>query len=740
MASASFPRQDLEVYKKDDKWKALHLNYAEQVLKNYDSNRQRMTRLYQSYNGVKPPGSLAYLEKRYGKQNISKYISYRVGRTKLSLLHGEILKRPLSATVETINSDAVSEKMKQMDFMIGAMLAKKELGDLKDKAGVDVMEGAPIPADENDPIWSKMSPKDKEEDIMQIILDEQMIDLDLKKKMADCFLDLLITSMCYCKIEIDQNGDVKFHRIDPRDAIYEEIQGDDYLERSPIRGCRQTLSVQEVLSRYELTKDERDKLDAAIKNPTQYTGSDGISRGYMRMNQGQLLCDVIHIEWDSVEPIYYKRSPKTKFQMEIDPTSDSYTLEMDTADYEQGKDIHDKNVADGKYQVETRYKTVTYEATRIGGCIDKNMRLKPFQVRSIDNPSAVLNSTYHGFIMGTVDGVRISIQQMIENFDNLYDIIQYQKNKDLARAKGKAMIYDLAGLPEGKKVKDILYELTNDGIVTYNSAAAGNFSGKNLDLVNAIKEIDIGLSNSLEYLMRIEENVLNQLDKITGINENREGQIAASSTVTNANSAIQASRTITEPIFFGMNGFVKKALMSVTNLSALSWAFYKLEKGEQILGTQKHKFLQVTKELGFKDFGLHIEDGSHYLDVRKDVKEMMSISLNAKEIRPIDAYKILMSETTAEMKANYENSVAEMQKAMQQSEQTNNQAQQQMKAMELKQQIDLAREDREDRQKSDADNILLAGQVQMQVDDNKAKNKVIETQHTIENDLLNPIS
>lgn len=735
--TTTLPRIDLpEVDKRKDSYKVAYLNYAEQLLINYNDSRSRMTRLYESYNGVKTPLSLAWIERRYGKQNAAKYIAYRVGRTKLSLLHGEMLKRPLSSTVETINSDAISAKMKQMDVMIGAMLAKDELKRLKDIAGVDVMEGAPVPESEDDPIWKKMSPKDKEEDIMQIILDEQLIELDVKKKVADCFLDLLITSMCYCKLEVDQNGDVQLHRIDPRDAIFEEIQGDDYLEKSPIMGCRQTLSIQEILTRYDLTKDQRDKLDNARLNPSLYIGAQGISRGYMRQVSGQMVADVIHIEWDSVTPMYYKKSPKTKSQMEVDSGSDVYTLEMDARYYEDNIDMHSKNIAKGEYQIETRYRIVKYEATRIGGCIDVNMREKPYQVRSMDDPTQVMNSTYHGYICSTVDGVRISIQQMVENFDNMYDVNMYQINKDLARAKGKALFYDLAGLPEGKKMKDIMYQVLNDGIVSFNSAAAGNFAGKNLDLTNAIKEIDLGLSASLEYSLRLQDNILNQLNQITGINENREGQIAASSTATNANSAISASRTITEPIFFGMNGLVKRLLHSVVNVSALSWAFYKVEKGEQILGTDKFKYLQASKELGYKDYGVHIEDGSRYMEMRKDMKELMSISLNAKEIRPMDAYKVLLSETTAQMKAALETSWDQMQKAAAMSDQVNNQVQQQIAAAKLQQQVDLANADREDRQEQAITEINVAADAQIRVDDNKAKNQFYHQQQKTESDII----
>ena len=737
---AQYPREDVGyAIKQTDRYKQDHLDYAESLIRNSNNSRDVITRLYNSYNGIKKVGATDYIDKRYGRQNSTKLVTFKVGRTKLNLLHGEQLKRPLSATVETINSDAISEKMQQMDMMIGAMFSKKEIEDLKNIAGVDVMEGAPIPNDEDDPIWKKMNPKDKEEDIMQIILNNQIIELNLRKQFADLLLDVLICSMCYCKIESDQNGDIKIYRIDPRDAIFEEIQGDDYIERSPIMGCLQRLTITEVLTRYSLTKDQRDILDAARANPQVYLGSQGRGRGFMNMTNGQLMLDVIHIEWDSVEPMYFKKVLKTKSQKELNPEGDYIKLQMNSMYYENNLEKHNSKVEKGEYEIETQYKIVKYEATRIGGCIDVNMREKPFQVRSVDKPSYVSNTTYHGFICGTVDGKRVSVQSLIEPFDTMYDVNAYQINKDLSRAKGKALLYDLAGLPEGKKMKDILFSILNDGVVEYNSAAAGNFSGRNLDLVNAIKEIDLGLSESLQYSLTLQQNILNQLSQITGISENREGQIAASSTAANANSAISASRTITEPIFYGMDIFTRKVMTSIVNVSAINWAFIKVDKGEQILGTERFRYLQASKKLGFKDYGVHIEDGSRYMEMRNEMKRMMEFSLNSKQITPQGMAKVLLSETTAQMIAAANEAWDKINEAQQKSNEANNQMQQQIAEAKLRQQIEISNADREDRQVQAIDEINIAADAQMRIDDNKAKNKMFENKQVADNDLLKNI-
>ncbi len=708
-----------------------HLDYAEALLKNGKNGRARMDSLFQSYNGERLPNSTKWLEARYGKKNVASFQSYKVGRTKLNLLHGEWLKRPLSTTVTTTDSDAMSDKMRQQDLLVGAVLAKKSLIDVKEKAGVDVMEGMEIP-DSIDVVFEKMSPKDKQETIMQIILDNQVPELDAKKKLADCFLNMLITSMCYLKLELDQTGDVKMHVIDPRDAIYEEIAGDDYLQRSPILGCRQVMTVQEILSRYNLSDTDRNKLEAARHSRSDFLANN---KGF-RESDGQIVADVIHIEWTSIDPLYYKKSPKTKTQMELFPDREHVTLDMDYKSYETNPEVHLQNEKKGEYEVETKGRQCKYEATRIAGCIDVNMRKKPYQAIDIDQPSKVLDSTYHGFICGTVDGQRVSLQQMIYNLDMMYDIVMYQQNKALARAKGKALFYDRAGMPGGKSMPQIWYQIDNDGHIDYNSAADGNLAGAKLDPVNAIKEIDLGLSQSFQYLNEFKMSIVNDMNQLTGINNDREGQIAASSTATNANSAINASRTITEPLFYGMNGFVERVMQSVVDTTAVSWAFFKTEKGEQILGSQKYGYLQVTKELGYRNYGVRVEDGSKFTEMKQYAKEMIAISLNAKEIRPVDAWKVMFSETMSQMNTTLINSWQEMQAVVQKSQTENNRVQQEIAAMKEQNTYKMNKENVEDAQRNEKDNILLDGDMKIKIDNNKARNKISENHHKIVNENI----
>jgi len=732
-----FPSQILPEKDKNDNWVRLHLDYAQQLLRSSDYNRTLMDESFKSYNGVKRPESLLYLTKTYGRQNRSKFVDYRAHSTKIKLMVGEFLTRPLNATVETINRDAKSEKMDKMGFMYGAMIAKKELIELRDKVGVDVMQGAPIPDSEEDPIFEKMSPKDKEETIMQIILNEQIPSLDLKQKFSNDLLNCSITSIIFGKIERDGEGETDYISIDPRDAIYEEIKGDAYLEKSPIMGCRQWMSVHEVLRRYRLTTAQINKLQDAASNPQSYSQQYGTSMKYAP--SGGLVVEVIHIEWKSVRPMYFKKVKKTETQLAFDPSEKYIFTQMDIEAYEKNADWHKQQVEKGKYEIEVRYTEDLWEATRIGGMmeLDTNMRRAQFQMRRVDDPTKIFSGSYTGYLCGTVDGKRISLMNEMENWSNIFDIVMYQILKDVNKHKGTILGFNTAALGAKKTVKEINYDIVNDGFVTYDTSASGNFHGRDVSLNNILQTYDLGLSQSFGALVQFKNDILVMMDRMTGINNDREGQIQASATATNTNSAIQASRTITEPFFYGVYQYINKTLTKIVESTKVTWAFYKLEKGEQILGISKYKFLQVTQLIGFKDYGVHLEDSGRYAEIMRFMRDQLNASLNAKEIRPEDALAFMWSDIATEQKAILRDGWAKIKEIEGQNQQAQMTNQQQMQQAQLEQQMQLAREDREDRQLNEKDNIILQGEVDIKVQAAAAGNKITENAHKIEAENLN---
>lgn len=729
------PRPDCpESEKAKDAYKISYLDFAELLLKNSSNTRARWRRLYNVRNGIKDPLSIQWLTHTYGQENKAPFISYYMGRTALDVVHGNFLERPLVATVTTVNASANAERIRQRDFMKGAMLSRDEIEVVKNVAGVDIMNGIEIPKDESE--FEKLNFKDKCEVVMQLMADRQIKRCDVKQKIGDSFLDAEVTGVGFFKIGLDENGKLDPRPIEPPRAIFQYSDGDYYLEKSPLMGAMEVQSVTKILLSYELTKDQRDALDAARANPSVYTGANGLSRGYMREESGELMCDVIHIEWDATEAIYTKIVPKTKSQLAFDPDGDTLEFPMDAEKYEANREFHDKMVAKGEYKIVTKYRKQKYEATRIGGILNVNMRKVPKKV-SVDNPSEILSTTYVGFVFGMKNGVSVSLQQRVENLSNQYDIIQYQKNREIAKNHGKVLFMDDASLGTLEKQTDRMYHMHNDGVVRYNSAAAGNLGNRNLDPSNMFQERDMGLSPSFAFYAQEEQNILNQLRQLTGINDARMGQSGVSSTATGVLEGKAASMTITEALFFAFSGFTKRVVKAIIDKTAISAAFYQKEEWQQILGAEMYSFLEEDFiELAYRDYGVEIEDGSKYMEIKQIIREMVSVSLNAKEIHTMDALNVLTAETVAQMRQDLKSAWQRMRDFEAQQQQAAQQSQEQMAQQQFQTQYQIASETREDNQAAKISEIEKKGEVQIVVDNNKARNDAFLQQNQATTDII----
>lgn len=726
---AFFPRQDIPVSKKDEDWAKLHRDYAKHLLNMRKSMIDKKTRLMKTYNGEVQNGAVRYLTQTYGKKNMTKYVDYRLGRPKIDMLNNEFLQRPLYSTISTINLDAKTKKLDNYEMMLGAAHAAKEIGRLRE-VGVDPLEGAQIPSLEDESTWSLMNVKEKNEVLMQTLIDTAIKEKMMKLKFAKNLQDVLLVSECHGKIDIDENGNEDFIRIDPRESIFEEIDDDYFLEKSPIRGCRQRVPVHNLLLRYKFTEQQRNELDDIRKSPNQIDVP-----GYY-LDGGNVCADVIHIEWKTVTPSYYKISPKSKKQLEFDDSEDSYEIELQTDYYDKNREKIDKDVENGKYKIVTKWREDLYEATFIGENIVVDFRPKSFVMRSVDKPGNVLSFSYVGALFNTVDGQRISLQEIIENFSNMFNIVMFQILKEVNKAKGKLIGYNRAALPKGKQIKQVMYEALNDSFVDYDTSSSGNWSGKDLDLSNMFKEIDLGLSNSFESLVVLKREIQSTVDRLTGINENREGQIKASSTASNAQSSIEASRTITEGLFYFFNLYVEKTLMKMCETMKVTWGLYKTEKAKIILGDDMFNFMKLTSDIYNNDYAVSLVDGGKELSIRNYLQGLAEASLNTKELRWKDLVAFQLTDTLTDGRKVLEKAWAEMESIRQKDIKDQREADAANNQQNIQAQVEMAREDREDRQMAEIENIDRKADATIRVNAAKGKGQMIIDQNKIDNEEL----
>lgn len=695
MSGYNFPDQTVFLSEKMKPWwGAAHLDYAVGLLQYRGALYTGMDQTFKSYNGDKA-GTDIYkaFQGTYGKKNRSAVIAYRYGRNKINLLNGEYLKRPIHATVVTENSEAKTAKMESADFMLGAMAAKEAIETLK-TVGVDVTNGMQIPNGPDDPIFMAMSFKDKNEKVMQVLLNVGIKELNILYKTAQNFLHCSLVSMCYGKLETDDHGKTTYTPLDPRDGIFVEIENDPYLEKSPIKGARQRLPVNEILARYTLTKEQKELLVKSQGQTVAY-GNDGKRWLKTYRRGGDICADVIHIEWRSVIAEYWKLSPKTNAQLAFDPSTTHYTIPLKTETFEANPDNYfivnpesnnyKKELAEmpkGKIAVIRRYKEDLWEATRIAGCIDVQVRRKFFQLRKIDNPAYVIDMSYVGFLYNTVDGVRVSIYNMIENLDNALDVVMYQILKELNILKGRILAIDRSMLGKDGNLKDIMWDAVNNGFFTTDSASDGN-TGQAIDIQKLIQVLDLGFSSSLPMLLQLKDQLIGMMDRLSGINDNREGYSAASETVSNNNASINASRTATEPLFYGFGLFVEKLLMQICETYKITCGVYNKEKGRQILGDAKQGFLEVEDKIAYQDYGVSLQDGGKYAEMKQRMEAYNEFALNTKEITVFDVIKGELAETFVDYKTIYEDALKRTKEVAEKQQAAEMQNQQMMQQTQL---------------------------------------------------------
>lgn len=761
--ASTFPEQSVsETVKGTLEWQKGHFRYAEDLLRYNASKNLAFTSHMNAYNGITNPSSIQYLTQTYGKINRGKFVSYRAAKTTIDLVQNDWLTRPLSSTVTTINMASKTAKLDHYETLLGASHAKEAIQKLN-SVGVDPLNGMNIPDKDDKDAWDRMTFKDKNESVMQVLINSAINDMDLKHKFNRDFQNVLLNAFCFGRNTVTIDGDDNYDSIDIRNAIYAEIEGDTFLEKSPIMGCIERMTLHDILRKFSFTPEEKNQLNALVGQVKQNYGSDSYRGRYGMMN-GDLTIDVIHIEWKSIRPTYYKVSKPNATQSLVNPPDTMYRTELNTEEYEKNltdpkkKAKYDAEMASGKYSIEVKYQEELWEGYQIGHNIYKDIRRKPFTMRREDAPGDVYGFSYTGLLANTVNGYRISLQETVQAIGDAVDVVMYQILREVRKSHGKIVQYDQAMQPRNKKMTDIMHDVTNDNFLVVNSSAAGNMAGKDMSNQSGIKEFDMGLSQSFASLVNLKHELMATLNAISGVNPDRAGNTPASSTATNAQANIANSRLITEGWMFLMGMYVEKVLNKVAQQRKLIWGLYKPNKAAIILGDEKFGFMQITKDLAYQDYGIKLVDGGREQQIRQRIFGLAEASLNTKELRYQDVMEMEMSETLADAKALLkkawedigkraaETAAQEQQaQAAMVQQQTAAQAQANAEMIQSQQIINdkklaaanqLAIEDREDKQIHDIDVINAQADADIKVFNAESRGKLIIQQNGIEQTAL----
>ena len=624
----------------------------------YYSSRVKDIRNYQIYNGVLSQADYTYITEQYGLTYPARLVNYPIITPKIDLLLGEELRRPIDMKVTTVNKDAVIRKH---DHKVG-LIMRQLLGDfhkeIQETMNVDVLqegEGMPIPEDIE--TYMKYNYREMIEETAQDGLEYISNRYNLKDVFKEGFRDLLVTAKEFYKVNI-QNGDPYVRRVDPRNLVFDDSFHSDYLDDAAWVGEERWLSVNEINDEYKdsLTTEDLIELD---KMRNLYKGSDlnnyNSSFEWVDVGHGkETRIRVVSAEWKSLRAMKFKLS-----ENKYDPSRPFRKMVKDTYRKRKGE------------KVETKWVDDIWEATLIGGRVLVNARRRDNQVRSVDDPGKTPLS-YVGCIKGHTTGSSVSLVDLLDNIQMLYNIVVYQIELAMARSGGKAVVYDVSQLPTnvGMDMQQVLYHLKTDGIIPINSKDEGN----QMQTFNQFQQVDFTLSQSVQQLINLKMMLEEMAGQISGVTKQREGAVGEYEYVGNVQRSVVQSSTITESWFYSHGEVKQRVLERLCNLMKISWAGGK--KAGMILGDGAYKFLNVMPDIALQDFGIYVGDSGKDDSMKQVVQQLAQASLQAGTIDLLGVIKVLKADTMTEAEKVLEQAMSEVQKQQQQSMEEQMQAQQ----------------------------------------------------------------
>jgi len=689
-------------FSKDEKAAREVVEYGMSIHIHRGKERAFMTQLYEDHNGYMRASLKKNITYITGKKSKTPYIRYRLGRSKLKLVHGEFLRSWSEPRIATINREAINEKVENAEQMIGMSYAKPQIEKARE-LGYNLFSGINIPDKNNVSSFTSAKFKTKNEIIMQGIINDKVRTLNLKSLFHINFVDLSIVSECFGKIEQDANGIDTFRPINPKNSIYLESLNDPLLTRTPIIGEIRYMFLHEIFNTFpELTEIQKTEIIQMCKNPGDSLASEGFKN-----IENKLALRVATIQWKSIDPRY------TKVDKRKD-TETPYRNEFSPEYFDKNEKQIRRDVEKGKYDLEQHWQESVWE----GSCIYTNLFTKPKKINYVIQTRTATGKyrakyDYVGYLFSTVDGTRVSLQEMISELENVYDLIRFQVNKELRKIRGSSLLYDLAYLPLHKKFIDVLHEVTDDGIIVYNSSAEGNEGRVDRPGTGdvGIKEVDLGISRALPILLTHAMDIERTLDRITGLNEPRQGLTKATTTATSAMSDLESSRNMTYDLFYGVNIFINEVLSRLAEKTKINWAFLGQDKRALIISDEQYGYLKATKHLSNDDYGSYMTDGRKEKEISEKIESLFLQEINSGSLRSSDAARFWTAESFTEALEVLDNAHNMLIKQQQESAREKTEAQREG----VQKQIQAAERNREDIQKHEKELEILKGEIKKEV-------------------------
>lgn len=685
----SFPAQKLPMSKKTQAWKEACVDYVVGAGDsgfggNGRSRSDEMQTYYDLYNSIYNEKDLKYVTNPFKQDDGFPAMAqdYNIIKPYVDQLLGEETKRPFNFYPQRTSDIAASElqeKAKEMlmDY-IQATIASK-LSPEQAARYEQALATGEVQTPEAIAKYIQKDYKDVAETEAYHALQFLKRKLNLTHEFYKGWKDALIGGEEIYYVGVI-NGDPYVERVNPMYFDYEHSLDLEFIDDAAWCRRKMIMSATEIYDRFYDKMSERqlnelleliDQRPGAGNNPEiRKTSMDYESIKLHKINSfTDNPFDVDHI---TVYHCCWKSFKKIGFVTLLNP---------ETGEAEEFQVDEDYKVTGTEQSVEWDWIIEVWEGYRIGDDMYIGIQPIEYQHISADNPNSQ-KLPYTGVVYNNTNSKPRSLVSMMKPLQYMYIVVWYRLELALSRDKGKVAVMDITQIPKSMNidVNKWMHYLSALGVAFINPYDEGwdipGREGGKPSQFNQLSSWDLTMSNVIAEYIQLMQKIEDMVAKLTGITPQRQGQIAASELVSNANTAVNMSYHITEPWFWNHNQVKRRVLTMLLNTSKAAWKDNKRYLN-YILDDATRAFVQLSNNFFYEDMDIFVDDSTKNQQYIDQLKQLLQPAMqNGASL--LDIAEIITLDNMSMIKNRLEEIEQKRMEQMQQQQQAEQQAQQQM--------------------------------------------------------------
>ena len=626
---------------------------------------------------------------------------FNIIRPKIDLLIGEETKRPLNFKVVRTSQEAVSElQEKGKEMLLNYIMASITARMSEEEAAQyqqQLDNGEIMPPEEIGKYLDK-NYKDVIENTAYHTLTYLREKLNFDNEFIKGWKDALIagTEIYYVGV---LNSEPYLERVNPQCFDYDKSPDLEFIEDGTWCCRRMRMPYTEIYDRYydKLSEKDLNKLEEMMTGrPSNDIGDKGpiddVNHISMRIYDNPMYdqntrynINVWHCCWKSFKKIYYVTY--------LDETG-TPQVEIANEDYQKtGQEI----------SVEPDWVVEVWEGYRAGTDLYFGIQPLEYQHVSIDNPNSQ-KLPYTGAVYSNTNSKPRSLVSILKPLQYMYIVLWYRLELAIARDKGKVINMDIAQIPKSMGItpERWLHYLSSVG-VNFINPYEGNPSdpnGSRASSFNQFSSVDLTMGNVIAEYIQLMDKIEYLAGVISGITEQRQGQVSTHELVGNVERSVLQSSHITEPLFWVHSQCKRRALNMLLNTAKGAWEETGKKKLSYIFDTGERAFLDIDPRFYYEDMDVFVSDTSKDLENLQALKQLIQPAmqngaslLEAAEVLTTDNLNLLkqklMDMQKRQEEAQQQQQQAEQEQAVQLQQMQNEQREQELMLEEAK--MDLER-------------------------------------------------